>query len=448
MSSSKTIIASDRSFAHVIIDVLGLSYASVTVRPGSAVAVAQRDNGSNVWVGLAVGDDFFPLVIWKHTVGRPELDAAVKRAAAEVEAAIAALSPTFNAWCLRFGPQDASYNAQTSEAHGDERSAAHWRMVRRRLDELAAQAADAPPTAAAADGIVPEVAAEPAPGGRLVPVAQLPTQQRIDAYLMGADAATPDLRYTLSRSRKAGSTRHDLHAWDGGHHRVVAAISRRDFAEAVAVANDRVAEDRAADGCVRCGDASALTLRLGTGDLIRLCPDCFEQHYQRNERLTLSWEVTRDDRQPAAPAGTPAAAAAVIEARINAAETWDEIEALWPRLVDAEQIARVAGAPAAALSPVSLELGVAVAQAQGEALGLPVAAVASPAPLEPGTPVVVLAHPHSGAAGEVVAGPDAGGFYAVAVRVGRDTESWLLLPDEFRADSRDGGAAREGRRVA
>jgi hypothetical protein len=44
----------------------------------------------------------------------------------------------------------------------------------------------------------------------LVPVAVLAQPQRIDAWLLGACAATPSMAYVLCRSRKASSTRYDL----------------------------------------------------------------------------------------------------------------------------------------------------------------------------------------------------------------------------------------------
>ncbi len=50
---------------------------------------------------------------------------------------------------------------------------------------------------------------------------------------------------------------------------------------------------------------------------------------------------------------------------------------------------------------------------------------------EPRSPIIVQRGPHAGQPGELLSGPDAGGYYDVAVA--GQSERWLLLPGEFRA---------------
>lgn len=76
----------------IIIDRAGLSYAIVPVSAESTVELVQHDAGANLWYALVVdGAYYHDLVMWKHTVGRPELMDALDQALADVQAAIIAL---------------------------------------------------------------------------------------------------------------------------------------------------------------------------------------------------------------------------------------------------------------------------------------------------------------------------------------------------------------------
>jgi hypothetical protein len=121
-----------------------------------------------------------------------------------------------------------------------------------------------------------------------------------------------------------------------------AAIARADRAEASLVPDpatwayvSEVPCEPARDGCLHCGEASALTLHLGTGDDIRVCRPCFERGYQQNEDLTLSWEVVEP---------VPTSEAAALAAELFATGRYDAAGAV--REAEAQLAALLAEAEA------------------------------------------------------------------------------------------------------
>lgn len=66
----------------------------ITVHAASTVALVPRDGGSNDYMALLVDGAYYDLVMTKHISGRPEIEVALQAALAQVQAAIAALTPT------------------------------------------------------------------------------------------------------------------------------------------------------------------------------------------------------------------------------------------------------------------------------------------------------------------------------------------------------------------
>lgn len=82
----------------ITIETPGLISTVITVTAATVVEVAEQEIGSTLYVGLLVGARFYPLVMWKHTVGRPEHLTAIEAARQAVADAAAALAaPALNA---------------------------------------------------------------------------------------------------------------------------------------------------------------------------------------------------------------------------------------------------------------------------------------------------------------------------------------------------------------
>jgi hypothetical protein len=77
----------------VSIDRPGLFRRSVTITAHSTVDIVEREDGDGgqLAVGLLIDDQFAALVLWKHTVGRPEHLLNIQEVRAELLAAIAEL---------------------------------------------------------------------------------------------------------------------------------------------------------------------------------------------------------------------------------------------------------------------------------------------------------------------------------------------------------------------
>ena len=79
---------------HCIIATPGLSNLVISpLRADSTVEIVEQERGYNLWIGLLVDGKFWPLVMWKHTVGRPEHHASVQAAYTLVQDAINSLKP-------------------------------------------------------------------------------------------------------------------------------------------------------------------------------------------------------------------------------------------------------------------------------------------------------------------------------------------------------------------
>jgi len=75
-------IAPDRCYQHTI----PISAASTAV-----LITADPADSANTWCSLLVDGVYYHLVMWKHSIGRPEISAALDQALADVRAAILAL---------------------------------------------------------------------------------------------------------------------------------------------------------------------------------------------------------------------------------------------------------------------------------------------------------------------------------------------------------------------
>lgn len=64
---------------------------TVTAESSAEIVLDTPTSGGNTWMALAVDGRQYPLVLWKHSVGRPAVEEALSRALAEVQAAIGAL---------------------------------------------------------------------------------------------------------------------------------------------------------------------------------------------------------------------------------------------------------------------------------------------------------------------------------------------------------------------
>jgi len=75
--------------SYVVISIEGLQQSHISpIGPNSEVGITTRDGYSGAWIGLVVDAKFYPLVMWKHTIGREYLHASVEAACRQVQAAI------------------------------------------------------------------------------------------------------------------------------------------------------------------------------------------------------------------------------------------------------------------------------------------------------------------------------------------------------------------------
>lgn len=74
--------------AVITVDQPGLTKHTITVRTICTAQLVEHDTGSNIWYALLIEGQYYDLVMWKHTIGRPELIAALNRALAQVQTAI------------------------------------------------------------------------------------------------------------------------------------------------------------------------------------------------------------------------------------------------------------------------------------------------------------------------------------------------------------------------
>jgi len=82
------------STTYAAIQIEGLQQMHISpLRADSMVGIVTRDSRSGVWIGLLVDEKFYPLVMWKHTIGREYLHASVETACTQVQDAINALTP-------------------------------------------------------------------------------------------------------------------------------------------------------------------------------------------------------------------------------------------------------------------------------------------------------------------------------------------------------------------
>lgn len=142
----------------VTIETPGLISTVITVTAETVVEVAEQDVRGTRYVGLLVDGAFKPLVMWKHTIGRPEHLASIeaaRQAIADAAAALAAPAPVASAddaqiviWeqdiaRLRRTVLRYSYSGETRE-EAEEGIARLERAIAERRAWLAAQAAPAP----------------------------------------------------------------------------------------------------------------------------------------------------------------------------------------------------------------------------------------------------------------------------------------------------------------